>query len=317
MSNTEDTATESPQVEEGILSGADALTELVSDLMPKAHEEPQATEGEPIEADPAPEAESTEEPQLEEENPGWQKRIDKLTAQKYELKGELDAQKSRIAELESKLTKNSSQKKDENFSDLVSQVKNLDELRQLETETVESLRWAKRMQTRIKRDPEGVEAEIQKAFGKDIDDAEAFIDEMVLNAEEAKDYVIPRAQQRLAEANQWNQYANQRYPWLTDSTHKATAIVEGVLGKYGNTKLAEIPEVRLTLARALVGYQAEQKPAPAKQPEPTPQPGITAGSNKPRRATKQEAADKAAKAVFDGGGKSALRDFVKASLMPQ
>ena len=316
MSNAEDTATESPQVEEGVLSGAEALTDLVSDLMPKAPEEPKADEGEPNEAEPQLGAESTEEPQPDDEHPGFKKRIDKLTAQKYELKGELDATKSRIAELENKLANGSSQKKEENFSTLVAGVKNLDELRRLEAETHESLRWAKRMQSRIKRDPEGVEEEIQKQFGKDIDDAEAFIDEMVLNAEEARDYVIPKAQQRLVDAAQWDQYANQRYPWLSDPTHKATAIVEGILGKYGNTRLAEIPEVRLTLARALVGYQAEQKPAPAKQPEPTPQPGLTAGSNKPRQSTKREAADNAAKAVFEGGGKAALRDFVKASLMP-
>ncbi len=336
MSTQEPTAAE-PQAEE-VLSGIESLNDLTLDLLSpdppqenqEPEKEPEKEEAEEVvegqeEATESEEAPETEEEPKEEDFSGFKKRIDKLTSQKYELKGELEANKKRLSDLESKIAK--AEKKGSNEGDLdalVGSVSSLEELDEITEDAISELRWARRMQSRMRRDPDSVDAEVRRRFGDKVTDVDAFVDELVLNAEEAKDYSIPKARKRLEETAQWTSAAEQAYPWLQDSSHKATSIVEQSLKDYGDMKLKDIPNAKLTLARAVMGYHYEQQAAEkAKNPkpkapkaEPTPQPGPASAPPVDKSVSRSNKADNAAQAVYGGGGKDAFTDFVKAALLP-
>ena len=331
MSTEENTAVETPPAAEEI-SGEQALQDLVGDLMADTQPEEKP---EPEEApEPEDSTESTEAPEEPAEEPeaaaedaesfaGFKKRIDKLTSQKYELKGELESYTKRIAELERRVA-DKDNPKDTDINSLIANVQTGSELDRVERDTVDTLRWARKTRNKAKRDAEGAEAEIKQLFGREVDDAEAFLDDLIFNAEEARDYAIPKAKKRIEERSQWDEFANKTYPWLQDSTHKATAVVDQVLSEYGDLKLKDIPNARLTLARAVVGFHHESQPkakaapkAKAPKKEPTPQPGLTGSTSAPAKPTANDAADKAAQQVFNGGGIDALSAYVEALTNPQ
>lgn len=322
-----DTAEASPAPEEAIL-GADEL--LQARIKESLHPEEPAAETPEEEVEPEPEGETPEEdPEPEEpvtaetedpleKVPGWQKRIDKLTAQKSNLEGRLEAIEGQNADLQSQL-RTGKPKQEQDFSSLVSNVTSISQLEALEQETEESERWAKRERNRYKRDPEGVEAELRERFGSDIEDPEAFLDELVLNAEDARAFILPKAKKRVTQTEQYRALAVQTYPWLEEEDSQAGAIVRNIIKKHGNKRLNEIPEVQLTLARAVVGYAQEQKQQTKpkeKRPEPTRQPGRPAGARS-QRPTAASKSNEAAQRIRNGGGRDALKDLVTGSLMPQ
>lgn len=327
MPDTVDTATAPPAVEEANLGANELLTARIKEsLFPEDPiEEPQSegTDPEPEAAMPEEEPEpedpitaETEDPL--EKVPGWQKRIDKLTSQKSNLEGRLEEIEQQKSELESQLRTGNS-KPDQDFAGLVSNVTSITQLEKLEQETSDSERWAKRLQNQFKRNPEGVEAELNKRFGSDIDDPESFLDDLVLNAEDARQFILPKAKKRVQATEQWRAVAVETYPWLEDQTSQAGALVKGIIQKHGNKRLNEIPEVQLVLARAVVGYAEEQKrltKPKAQRPEPTRQPGRPAGSA-PRKPSSADDADEAARQVLNGGGRDALKSFTLKALMPK
>ncbi len=260
----------------------------------------------------------------------FDKRIDKLTTQNNDLKDEITESKSRLADLESKIEKADKkvsvkpESEGTDLDSLVNGVNSLQDLDDLAEEAISELKWARRMKLKLRREPDVAEAEVRKRYGSDDIDVETLLEELVVNSEEVSDFIIPKVRKRLEETAHWVSEAHQTYPWLQDSTHLATTLVEQSLKDYGDIKLKDIPNAKLTLARAVMGYHYEQQAAAAaKKPkpkapnaEPTPQPGPASAPPVQRAPSRSNKADQAANAVYGGGGKDAFTDFVKAALLP-
>jgi hypothetical protein len=322
MPTETDTATEEPQDN---LGAEELLMAQIKEQLFDDQPEEVETEEEKPELEELPEDQPEEEDHETVETddplskvPGWQKRIDKLTAQKSDLEERLADSDKLKSDLESQL-RSGAENKDQDFAGLVSSVQTIAQLDTLEKETVDTERWAKRLQNRYKRDPESVEEELTKRFGNEIDDPESFLDDFVLNSEDARQFVLPEARKRVQSSEHWRSVAVETYPWLEQQSSQAGSLVRGIIEKHGNKRLNEIPEVQLVLARAVVGYAEEQKrtaKANEPKPEPTRQPGRPSGTSYRKRASSDDA-DSAAQKVFNGGGREALKDFTLKALMPK
>jgi len=327
MSNPESTAEASqPSEAENVVGGMEALRNALKDsLSPQPEDAPETVEEPPV---PEPEAvlEEQPEPELEQddsepsEHIGFQKRINRLTAQKKELEERLEQLEESQKQLKLEAKKTQQTDSESTISELVMQANSEQELDQLEDEALSAERWAKRALARYRRDPDQVEREIENRIQSIPEDPEAWLEDLALNAEWSRESDIPKRRKQLTQNARSFEFAAQKYPWLRDSKSPARAWVEQV--KETNPGIRNLPDVDLYLARALVGFyieqeQAQKKPVKAqKTPDPTPQPGAPS-AQKAEVSDAVKRAEKAKAQVYKNGSRAGLRDFIKAAMTPK
>jgi hypothetical protein len=327
MSNPESTAEASqPSEAENVVGGMEALRNALKDsLSPQPEEAPETVEEPPV---PEPEAVLEEQPEQESEQDdsepsehiGFQKRINRLTAQKKELEERLEQLEESQKQLKLEAKKTQQTDSESTISELVMQANSEQELDQLEDEALSAERWAKRALARYRRDPDQVEREIENRIQSIPEDPEAWLEDLALNAEWSRESDIPKRRKQLTQNARSFEFAAQKYPWLRDSKSPARAWVEQV--KESNPGIRNLPDVDLYLARALVGFyieqeQAQKKPVKAqKTPDPTPQPGAPS-AQKAEVSDAVKRAEKAKAQVYKNGSRAGLRDFIKAAMTPK
>jgi len=327
MSNPESTAEASqPSEAENVVGGMEALRNALKDsLSPQPEDAPETVEEPPV---PEPEAVLEEQPEQESEQDdsepsehiGFQKRINRLTAQKKELEERLEQLEESQKQLKLEAKKTQQTDSESTISELVMQANSEQELDQLEDEALSAERWAKRALARYRRDPDQVEREIENRIQSIPEDPEAWLEDLALNAEWSRESDIPKRRKQLTQNARSFEFAAQKYPWLRDSKSPARAWVEQV--KETNPGIRNLPDVDLYLARALVGFyieqeQAQKKPVKAqKTPDPTPQPGAPS-AQKAEVSDAVKRAEKAKAQVYKNGSRAGLRDFIKAAMTPK
>ena len=316
-----DTTTEENQasVEESI-GGLDALKEAISESLNPEKPSEQKTEELPN-TDPPEEAlqqasdEGQEEPSSgdAQKETGWQKRINKLTAQKRELEEQLhDLRQDNLEKRKAERPAEES-----NISALVAQAESQEDLERLEEDAMAAERWAKRSLTRYRRDPDSVESEIQRKVGDGNmpDDVEAWLEELALNAEFSRESDIPKRRKQIDSQIKSFEFAAKKYPWLKDPQNPAKAWVDQV--KQANPGIKNLPDVDLYLARSLVGFYVEQEQAAkgtkrSRSQDPTPQPGRPAAT-KPLVSDVEQRLKSAKDRVRKTGSRDGLKDWIKAA----
>jgi small-conductance mechanosensitive channel len=219
-----------------------------------------------------------EEPAQEpKENRGWQKRIDKLTARNKSIEEQNDELRQQIYDL--KRQTQDRPKDPEPVNKLALSKNTIYELESLEHEAIEAERWAKRNLAKYKRDPDAVEESVKERTGNVPDDVEAFLEDILFNSEDLLRSDIPNRKKQLINQQKSFEVATKHYPWLSDPRSEPAAWVNNIISEFGNTRLADIPNVHQMVARSLVGQYIEQEKSKkgnksmTPTPEPTRQPG--------------------------------------------
>lgn len=318
MSNENPTTAEAPAEE--ALQSPPNLLDLVKDgafSLPEAEPTPE-TEETQLEPEPkAPEEPSEDEGATDQpepaQTPGWQKRIDKLTAQKHELTGELQALKEQVARLQQQDNINLAQ--DPNP---VADAKSLEEIDQM-VEQAESIdQWANRRLFRLRQDPESADdvlQEIEKQFKDRPDDPATYLFELQEGVQAIQRKHAPQARLRIQQQQYWQGEAAKVYPWTADPASEANATLEAVYGRIADKRISEIPEAKMILAHAFSQMANLQKPKPKAEPppeQPTRQPGKPQGAAPKKGADYQARMDAAAERAKNGGGVAALTEMIKA-----
>lgn len=322
MSNENPTAAEAP-AEEAPQSPPNLL-DLVKEgafSLPEAEPQPETEEPQPEpDAEPQPEEVVEEDggtdPPETEATPGWQKRIDKLTAQKHELNGEIQALKDQVARLQNGQQDNINLAQDQNP---VAGATSFEELEQM-VEQAESIdQWARKRLFRLNQDPESVEQiaeEIQKQFKDTPDDPATYLFELQETAQAIQRKHVPQARMRIQQQQYWQEEASKVYPWTADPTSEANATLEAVYGRIADKRVSEIPEAKMLLAHALSQIASLKKPRPKAGPpqeQPTQQPGKPQGAAPKKGKDFQSKYDAAAEKAKSGGGMAALIAMQKAA----
>ncbi len=315
---------ETPEVnqdsgEETPLGGMDALRDAISASLTPQEDVQETTEQTPIpeQEDDATQQVIDQDQEEPEEAPqrgdyNWQKRVNKLTAQKKELEEQLHDLKQESFE-----QKQSQKPKEESsISELVTQAETQDDLDRLMDDALAAERWAKRSLSRYRRDPDSVEQEIEKRVGENMpDDVEVWLEDLALNAEYQRQSDIPKRRKQIEQQSQSFEFASTKYPWLRDPKNPARAWVDQV--KQENPGIKNLQDVDLYLARSLVGFYVEQEQAnkatkQTRTPDPTPQPGRPAAT-KPQVSDIDQRMKSARERVKKTGSRDGLKDWIKAA----
>ena len=319
MVNQEETTTASQPVEAD--TSVDGLEDIANLIQAKLSTEPEPTESEePTEPEPQPDTvKEPQEPELAEGEPpakvpGWQKRIDKLTAKYKDAEEQLQDLRQQLHDA----TKNQKNHGETNsISELVNRANSELELDDLHDQALSAEKFAKQALRRYRRDPDAVERELQQQYGQAPEDVEDFLENLISNAEWSRESDIPKRRKQLATQAKHFEHAAQRYPQLKDERSSSRAWVDRALQVHGDTPLKQIPEVHLMLMRALCGQQLEQlqdqKPKQTrKTPDPTPQPGKPAQQKAPLSRNAQ-AAQEAKARMMKSGSKDDAAAYIMAA----
>ena len=186
----------------------------------------------------------------QDDSKGVQKRIDKLTREKYELKDE-------IRELEAQLKSAQSQPQDASVPKLY-EVEDISQLRAVEAQYQHWADFAKQALLEYKRDPDKVEEELTKAvpeWRSATEDPEFYLENTLLNVErELRN--VPKAEKHLEQRNEARAKAVEKFGYLNDPTDKRTQWIESKKNQYPMLKTAG--ETDMLLAYALEGMKAER-----------------------------------------------------------
>ena len=313
--DTSTTVDNQPTEEAVEAGGMDAIKEAIKASLDPAQiqesqpEETTETQEQPV-SEEIQEDHSQSDEQQNSSDSGWQKRIDRLTAQKKDLEEQLHELR------QTKYEAKSTPEEKNSISELIAKASTQDDLDRLEQDAMDAEKWAKRTLGRYRRDPESVEKEIERKLGTMPDDVEEWLENLGLDAEFSRESDIPKRRKLLQQRAQSSEFAAQKYPWLRDPTNPARAAVDDLQRKY--PAIRELEDADLWSARALVGFYIEQeqgkaKPS-AKTPEPTRQPGKPAVT----QSTVSEADQRVSKAreqTMKTGSRDGLKDFIKAAML--
>jgi len=314
--DTSTTVDNQPTEEAVEAGGMDAIKEAIKASLDPA----QIQESQPEETTETQEQPVSEEIQEDHSQPdehqnssdsGWQKRIDRLTAQKKDLEEQLHELR------QTKYEAKSTPEEKNSISELIAKASTQDDLDRLEQDAMDAEKWAKRTLGRYRRDPESVEKEIERKLGTMPDDVEEWLENLGLDAEFSRESDIPKRRKAIQLRAQSSEFAAQKYPWLRDPTNPARAAVDDLQRKYPAIK--ELEDADLWSARALVGFYIEQEQqnktkAPAKTPEPTRQPGKPAVTQN-TVSESQQRVSKAKELTMKTGSRDGLKDFIKAAML--
>tara|TARA_S200002703_G_scaffold17339_2_gene14333 strand:- start:17706 stop:18695 length:990 start_codon:yes stop_codon:yes gene_type:complete len=251
-------------------------------------QEPQELETEEEEVPPDPESDSKESEDdlsfLDEEetaeeveekpalSKGVQKRIDKLTSQKYALEDENQKLKDQVKELESQPKANQNQ----DFGKFTSEV----DVDKHESQLTAYVDFAEEALAEYDMDPDKVTENLDKVvpeWKSHTDDAERFLKNVLLNSNRALRQV-PKQREFARYVASERRSAEKEFPWLKDPSNKRTQWVENQKRKF--PQLASIPGVDKYLGFAIEGMAKGRGRAAASTPktEPTPQPKTPNGA---------------------------------------
>jgi len=314
--DTSMTVDNQPTEEAVEVGGMDAIREAIKSSLDPA-QITQESQPEPItETQEQPVSEDIQEDhsqsdeQTNSSDSGWQKRIDRLTAQKKDLEEQLHELR------QTKYEAKSTPEEKNSISELIAKASTQDDLDRLEQDAMDAEKWAKRTLGRYRRDPESVEKEIERKLGTMPDDVEEWLENLGLDAEFSRESDIPKRRKLLQQRAQSSEFAAQKYPWLRDPTSPARAAVDDLQRKY--PAIRELEDADLWSARALVGFYIEQEQGkakpPAKTPEPTRQPGKPAVTQN-TVSESQQRVSKAKELTMKTGSRDGLKDFIKAAML--
>ena len=314
--DTSTTVDNQPTEEAVEAGGMDAIKEAIKASLDPAQiqesqpEETTETQEQPV-SEEIQEDHSHKDEQQNSSDSGWQKRIDRLTAQKKDLEEQLHELR------QTKYEAKSTPEEKNSISELIAKASTQDDLDRLEQDAMDAEKWAKRTLGRYRRDPESVEKEIERKLGTMPDDVEEWLENLGLDAEFSRESDIPKRRKALQLRAQSSEFAAQKYPWLRDPTNPARAAVDDLQRKYPAIK--ELEDADLWSARALVGFYIEQEQqnktkAPAKTPEPTRQPGKPAVMQNTVSESEQRVS-KAKELTMKTGSRDGLKDFIKAAML--
>jgi hypothetical protein len=314
--DTSTTVDNQPTEEAVEAGGMDAIKEAIKASLDPAQiqesqpEETTETQEQPV-SEEIQEDHSQSDEQQNSSDSGWQKRIDRLTAQKKDLEEQLHELR------QTKYEAKSTPEEKNSISELIAKASTQDDLDRLEQDAMDAEKWAKRTLGRYRRDPESVEKEIERKLGTMPDDVEEWLENLGLDAEFSRESDIPKRRKALQLRAQSSEFAAQKYPWLRDPTNPARAAVDDLQRKYPAIK--ELEDADLWSARALVGFYIEQEQqnktkAPAKTPEPTRQPGKPAMTQN-TVSESQQRVSKAKELTMKTGSRDGLKDFIKAAML--
>jgi len=314
--DTSTTVDNQPTEEAVEAGGMDAIKEAIKASLDPAQiqesqpEETTETQEQPV-SEEIQEDHSQSDEQQNSSDSGWQKRIDRLTAQKKDLEEQLHELR------QTKYEAKSTPEEKNSISELIAKASTQDDLDRLEQDAMDAEKWAKRTLGRYRRDPESVEKEIERKLGTMPDDVEEWLENLGLDAEFSRESDIPKRRKALQLRAQSSEFAAQKYPWLRDPTNPARAAVDDLQRKYPAIK--ELEDADLWSARALVGFYIEQEQqnktkAPAKTPEPTRQPGKPAVTQN-TVSESQQRVSKAKELTMKTGSRDGLKDFIKAAML--
>ena len=314
--DTSTTVDNQPTEEAVEAGGMDAIKEAINASLDPAQiqesqpEETTETQEQPV-SEEIQEDHSQSDEQTNSSDSGWQKRIDRLTAQKKDLEEQLHELR------QTKYEAKSTPEEKNSISELITKASTQDDLDRLEQDAMDAEKWAKRTLGRYRRDPESVEKEIERKLGTMPDDVEEWLENLGLDAEFSRESDIPKRRKALQLRAQSSEFAAQKYPWLRDPTNPARAAVDDLQKKYPAIK--DLEDADLWSARALVGFYIEQEQqnktkAPAKTPEPTRQPGKPAVTQNTVSESEQRVS-KAKELTMKTGSRDGLKDFIKAAML--
>jgi len=314
--DTSTTVDNQPTEEAVEAGGMDAIKEAIKASLDPAQiqesqpEETTETQEQPV-SEEIQEDHSQSDEQQNSSDSGWQKRIDRLTAQKKDLEEQLHELR------QTKYEAKSTPEEKNSISELIAKASTQDDLDRLEQDAMDAEKWAKRTLGRYRRDPESVEKEIERKLGTMPDDVEEWLENLGLDAEFSRESDIPKRRKAIQLRAQSSEFAAQKYPWLRDPTNPARAAVDDLQKKYPAIK--ELEDADLWSARALVGFYIEQEQqnktkAPAKTPEPTRQPGKPAVTQN-TVSESQQRVSKAKELTMKTGSRDGLKDFIKAAML--
>jgi len=314
--DTSTTVDNQPTEEAVEAGGMDAIKEAIKASLDPAQiqesqpEETTETQEQPV-SEEIQEDHSQSDEQQNSSDSGWQKRIDRLTAQKKDLEEQLHELR------QTKYEAKSTPEEKNSISELIAKASTQDDLDRLEQDAMDAEKWAKRTLGRYRRDPESVEKEIERKLGTMPDDVEEWLENLGLDAEFSRESDIPKRRKAIQLRAQSSEFAAQKYPWLRDPTNPARAAVDDLQRKYPAIK--ELEDADLWSARALVGFYIEQEQqnktkAPAKTPEPTRQPGKPAVTQNTVSESEQRVS-KAKELTMKTGSRDGLKDFIKAAML--
>ena len=315
--DTSMTVDNQPTVEAVEVGGMDAIREAIKSSLDPA-QITQESQPEPItETQEQPVSEDIQEDhsqsdeQTNSSDSGWQKRIDRLTAQKKDLEEQLQEMRQQKYEQ----AKSTPEEKN-SISELIAKAASQHDLDRLEQDAMDAEKWAKRTLGRYRRDPESVEKEIERKLGQLPDDVEEWLENLGLDAEFSRESDIPKRRKLLQQRAQSSEFAAQKYPWLRDPTNPARAAVDDLQRKY--PAIRELEDADLWSARALVGFYIEQEQSKAKPPAKTPEPTRQPGKPAVTQSTVSEADQRVSKAreqTMKTGSRDGLKDFIKAAML--
>lgn len=248
---------------------------------------------------------------------GVQKRIDKLTAKYRAAEEELKTLREKVYQQnQSGHTRGETN----SIQELIDRAETPESLEQLEADAIETERWAKKMVSRYRRDPENVEKELERKLGTIPEDPEAWLDDLALNAEFSREQDIPKRREQLAKVQQGRAYAVSQFPWLDDPTDERVAWIEATKNEVPGLKNHFATDYMLALAligRQTLDAQANQgaKPKITKTPDPTPQPRKPGRSVTPPPRGEVDFAGLKAKAMKSGSRgdmTNLIKGFLKA-----
>lgn len=279
-------------------------------------QEPEEEEEDPTVPESEPEAEDDDDELsfLEEEeedrekkapdiSKGVQKRIDKLTAQKYALEEENQELKDQVKQLESQ-PRAQAQKPGLQFT-------SEEDIDKQEMTLNSYVDFAEQSLAEWSDDPERVEGTLDKVvpdWKSQTDDAERFLKTVLLNSNRALRQ-LPKQREYVRQVETERASAEKEFPWLTDPSNKRTQWVEAQKRKF--PELQAIPGVDKYLGYALAGMAAERKKGGkvVRKAEPTPQPKVTSRA-KPHTDRLKAASEN----VMKRRDRSSLAEWIAADL---
>lgn len=295
-------------------AGAESETDLSQDQPEEPageagddqEQEPEADQGDESEGDES-EEEGEEGEEGEGENladleyPKFKKRVDKLTRQKKELQGQLDALNQRIQQIESGQGKAEQPSPAKKTSDPFASLKTLEEVQAKVSEAQSVWDWGLRML-------EGTEDSfvIETGNGEEEELSREDVRNIIERAQYTLQTVLPQKAQYIQQRAAYDQLAQEHYEWLADQESAEYREAQQIMAVF--PELAQFPDINLSLGDLIEGRKAREAKMKTKKSSAAPNapkiaPPQPSRSSSPAPIDKKKVAAKdAMQAVFAGGG---------------
>ena len=196
-------------------------------------------------------------PEDSQDDPEWyQKRIKRFTRQLRTAEAERDEAQSELEQLREKVKASPAP---ELSRVTAKSEKDLADLEELEKAKIKFAREQKRL---LSQDQLDTVLENIRNAGKELDPAESdesivrnLLDEIIDDSRDNLSFEIPKRRTELQHRAQFDQVAEQKYPWLKDSGSKEMEYFNAVVK--ASPALGNVPSGRLEIARYVTGLMAE------------------------------------------------------------